>query len=472
MNLPRQRLDLHQWKEKFFQLWTLFGQNCGLAPWSTEGLDVTAPQLPIDEASPSPILQSTIESQCVQFHCSFGTANVQSLYRGPDGHAGKLSYLQEQMRFFGLNIMAVQEARSEEAMTQNNNILRISSGCDRSCYGVEIWIDLDLPYIGPGRAKLPRKFTKEHFQVVHRDPRRLLLRCDTGIWMFWILCGHAPHSGISAEQREEWWSTTSTILEEYVDTRHLVVMIDANAAPGEQDDTTVFSSGFATSTSTKAFRSFLTDWQLYLPITSEVHHGPTGTWTSFTGSSAHCIDHIALPREWYPRCTHSQILDQFDLATTADDHQVVALQLQWYEQVDMASDPHELRPAHPSSRCSPTSEMRQQLRSLPVSPWHTDIETQAKGLAYLTACVPCFSRNRQHLDVRRKSPTLMIASGPFAMRRSTFATLSKERGKFFVYRLSIVSFWSGSMKWTRSCTIVWSVVSTMRPHYCAAKSNT
>lgn len=96
--------------------------------------------------------------------------NVQSLYKGPCGHAGKLHYLQAQMRHFQLHIMAIQEARSEEAMTQNDQILRISTGGVKGMYGVELWIDLTLPIGYEGRHCKAITFHKDHFVVAHRDP--------------------------------------------------------------------------------------------------------------------------------------------------------------------------------------------------------------------------------------------------------------------------------------------------------------
>ena len=99
---------------------------------------------------------------------------MQSLFRGPQGHGGKLVYLQHQMRSFHLNFLAIQEARSEAGMTCARNILRFSTGSDEGHYGIEIWCDLDVPF-GYTRRGQPLHFVKEDFQVVHSDPRRLLL---------------------------------------------------------------------------------------------------------------------------------------------------------------------------------------------------------------------------------------------------------------------------------------------------------
>ena len=52
---------------------------------------------------------------------------------------------------------------------------------------------------------------KDHFQVVHADSRRLLLRCDTGHFSFWALAGHAPHGGHTPEDRRQWWDEFHSI---------------------------------------------------------------------------------------------------------------------------------------------------------------------------------------------------------------------------------------------------------------------
>ena len=136
-NLPRQRLDLKVWRRKLLQLWTLIGQKCGLPPWHNGGFDIAVPDLPMQPASTiGPDTQQVSMHSSLSttiFSCSFASANVQSLYRGPHGHTGKLHYLHEQMRQFQLNFMAVQEARSNEAMTKHNQILRISTGCCCCC---------------------------------------------------------------------------------------------------------------------------------------------------------------------------------------------------------------------------------------------------------------------------------------------------------------------------------------------------
>ena len=212
-------------------------------------------------------------------------------------------------------------------------------------YGIEIWIDLTTPYAWSKQNK-PRCFTKAHFQCVHHDPRRMLVRSDAPDMSFWLLALHAPHSGHSLQTRQAWWEETSELMRQHYDGDVLFVLGDTNAAPGNRDGTTVLQDGFSTSTSTGLLKQFLAEFKLYLPATSAVHQGPNGTWTDFTGDRMHCIDHVAVPQVWQHRCTWSSILQDFDLATIHDDHQVAAVQLQWSERVRCCGEPRPGRPQH------------------------------------------------------------------------------------------------------------------------------
>lgn len=185
--------------------------------------------------------------------------------------------------------------------------------------GVELWIDLNCPYAVHPKGKQWR-FQKSHFHVVYATQRCLLLRCDTGIWAFWLAALHAPHSSASATTRHQWWNNLNDVLSQYLDGAPLFVLIDANGAPWDADGVHVKEKSFATTTNTADFRQMLLQHGLCLPATSEVHQGTNATWTSLDGKTHHCTDHIAIPQGWYDKCTHSQVLSEFDLANLHEDH--------------------------------------------------------------------------------------------------------------------------------------------------------
>ena len=127
-----------------------------------------------------------------------------------------------------------------------------------------------------------------------------------------------------------WWQETHDIVANFHDEDPLFVLMDANAPPGAKDDHVVFREGFSSTTSTPLMRAFLQTHGLCLPATCHsCHRGEHGTWIDFRGEKWHCIDHIAVPMSWLCACTHSQVLEEFDLATTQEDHRVIALQLKW-----------------------------------------------------------------------------------------------------------------------------------------------
>ena len=156
--------------------------------------------------------------------------------------------------------------------------------------------------------------------------------------------------------------------------------MDANAAPGARDDVVVFSEGFSSSVNTSDFRDLLTTWDLYLPATSHVHVGTNDTWQSLDGNTQHCIDHIAIPQSWWQCCTHSQVLTEFDLATAHDDHQVVALQLQWAETALSAKQHNDDDSLAKPCAYAADPSYDAVIKAITAQPWQVDVETQALRL--------------------------------------------------------------------------------------------
>ena len=383
---PRQRIDLREWQSHMSHLWMIFGERYGVPKWHEEGFAVPPPDLP----APQPFTQTgpgDLKQQVRQLKIECGlclaTANVQSLSKGPQGHGGKLHYIQSQMKHFRINCMGIQEARTERGLRAANNILVFASGAIAGQLGVEIWINLDQP-IGWKQARGRNKEYHLHrsdFCVVHSDERRLLLRCDNHICSFWLYNTHAPHSGRPLGERQQWWTQTQSILQMHCDHDPLFWMMDANAAPGPADGISVLKPGFATSSSTIFLKEALHARELCLPATAQCHIGNNHTWTAVDGCSEHCIDHVAVPQDWLQRCTWSQVLHEYDLAQSHDDHNVVALQMQWDTWLQV-----------PAGRASPLCQQvgdleqftcesfKDALQTYRPAAWHMDAETHANDL--------------------------------------------------------------------------------------------
>ena len=366
----------------------------------------------------------------LHYMVSFATANIHSLSFKPDGHAGKLSYLQEQMRLFRLNCLGIQEARTEQGVACRSNILRFSSGHHQGHLGVELWFDLDLPICLDTHGK-PRYAKRADFQVVHADPRRLLVKMDNPLWNVWLLVLHAPHSGKSQQDREEWWNDTQQILQQSKDDGPLVALMDANAPPGEVDGTIVLQTGSHTAVSTQLLRQFLSENQLCLPATGPAHVGDHGTWTDFQGQHAHAIDHIAIPQTWLSHCTHSQVLDDFDLATAHEDHKAIALQLTWSDVIDEWVQRPKTQGRLAIDYRHPA--LTQGLCQYQPADWHTDVETHTDVLnAFIhNAMQQSAVQQDQHLLAKKHYLTAEI----WALRKSKLkqrATLKELRKRITI----------------------------------------
>ena len=246
-------------------------------------------------------------------------------------------------------------------------------------YGVELWVNLKQP-IGFDKQKQPRYLKARHFQVCHKDPQRLVVRCQADLLTCWIFVAHAPHSGHARTVRQQWWEQTDSVIDTFGDGLPWIWLIDANAEAGEADDITVFARDLASSANTDLFKACLLRNGLCLPSTMTCHEGPRSTWTSPDGTTNHCIDYVAIPSAWSTSCTYSSVIDTLDLCTTNDDHKAVGVQLAWT--TEELVRPATKRCPRPNWHCKQARcSVLEKIDLITTCPWQTDVETQACHLS-------------------------------------------------------------------------------------------
>ena len=250
---PWPAIDMQKWNHILPHLWLLHGASCGMPIWSDGALPVPAPQLPETFTSPSRSRTNIGELRCT---LSLASANVLSISRNPDGHAGKLHYLFAQMKDFGINILGIQEGRAEEGRTSSNHILRLMAGHEGHQCGVELWVSLDQPY-GVDNKGNEVYFKEHHFQVVYKDARRFLVNVQAEGLQCFIFVAHAPHSGRPRDERESWWEFTTELLCRHTHAQSCIWLMDANAEPGTADGEVVCKKGLRTSANTIFMREAL-----------------------------------------------------------------------------------------------------------------------------------------------------------------------------------------------------------------------
>ena len=368
----RPPLNMQKWNLIIPHLWLTFAQPCGLPAWTNGVLATDPPDLPAQDRHATS--DENRADNLKHFDCtlSLASANVMSLSRRPDGCSGKLHFLFAQMKQFGLNAMGIQEGRADECMTTSCDILRLTGGHSNRNGGVELWINLKQP-IAHSRDGDAVYFAKDQFQVVYSDPRRLLVKANRFLLTCWFFVGHGPHSGRPQDERTTWWHHTNDLLAEHLDEAPCFWLLDTNAAPGAADNNVVYQPGLNTSVNTACFRESLDKFAMCLPCTTCLHYGSRHTWTSIDGSTLHCIDYVAVPSTWLSSCVWSQVIEDFDLATTRDDHQVVGLELRWEIVATHKRSPRQ--PANTKWSCPEQRERaRGRLAEIEVPSWKTDIE--------------------------------------------------------------------------------------------------
>ena len=143
--LPRPKFSLCNLRKFIPYMWMLFHKQAGLPRLCRNGFHAPPPKLPETDQSRHEIRDAP--SQWRQFTVcpSFATANVQSLYRGDNGHAGKVQYLRSQFVLHRLNFLGIQEARTDACCSCVDEVLRLASGAERGHHGVELWVNLKCP---------------------------------------------------------------------------------------------------------------------------------------------------------------------------------------------------------------------------------------------------------------------------------------------------------------------------------------
>ena len=375
-NLRRQQLNLSKLKPVIPFLWMLFEQHAGLPHFTPYGFDVHPPNIPDVQSSLPSQTEQAATLQEVQFHLSLATLNVGSLFVGPDGFGGKLSFLRGQVQSHALNIVGIQEARSPAGMSIAEDVLRLASGADKGKFGVELWVSLVQPYGYLGTV--PLHFKKSHFQVVHNDPRRLFVRLLNPHFDCLLIVLHAPQSGQPLPVRRQWWQETITLHDAICPNIQSYVMIDANAKTGPTSEPIVFQHDDSASGNTEFLLEFLGHAGLCLPSTSDVHLGSHDTWTSPDGLASHRIDFVAIPGQQLSSCILSQVLHTIDTGNSHADHAACALQLKW-NAISCAKQPKPVNRAHDRDKIA-TCQQKLGTATVCIEQWDCDIEKQVVNL--------------------------------------------------------------------------------------------
>ena len=377
--LCRQQVDIQKWRPLLPFFWMLFDQNAGLPPFTPSGFAIQPPDAPCGDPHPDATTAHPGQHSAVraEFFLSVASLNIGSLFVGPDGHAGKLQFVREQMKSLHLNFLGLQETRSPACLSLADDVIRLSGGALQGKYGTELWINTQQP-ICHIQGK-PKFIKRSNVQVVHADPRRLFVRIESPELQFFVTVLHAPQSGRPLDERKQWWTRTNELVDALQKDIPVLVLLDANAKSGPRCPPTVFENDDVISASTPFFLEFLQQHELCLPCTSSIHVGTNSTWISPDGLTQHRIDFIAVPQTWSSCCVYSCTLPELDTGNSHDDHTAVALQMRWSDYAVHSDHLNNRRPRH-NRRVIGKMRQAVDLSHVTVAPWSADIETQVTSI--------------------------------------------------------------------------------------------
>lgn len=128
--LCRQQVDMQKWRPLLPFFWMLFDQKAGLPQFTANGFDIQPPDAPSLDSIPVATTKHTAKNPAARadYFLSVASLNVGSLFVGPDGHAGKLQYVREQMKSLHLNFLGLQETRSPACLSLADDVIRLSGG--------------------------------------------------------------------------------------------------------------------------------------------------------------------------------------------------------------------------------------------------------------------------------------------------------------------------------------------------------
>ena len=267
-----------------------------------------------------------------QFECTLATANVLTLLPSEKecGLQGKtrLDLLQEQFHAAGCHIVGIQESRHKKECRVNQKLYYIfsSPATDKGHFGTQIWISKALSVGAAGE-----KFEQQHFKIVARNPRCLLLKVCAPWFRAILVCAHAPTSQVNANEREQWWDTLLKLTPHRYRAWPHVLLLDANARVGSEISNQIGSHHHETQDlGGDLLHEYLCATSSWLPSTFEqFHEGPSGTWYH-PRTEVWCRgDFVGLPSGWKLSTCQSWVSEEIDLSLTREDHKPACVRITW-----------------------------------------------------------------------------------------------------------------------------------------------
>ena len=313
----------------------------GTISWSTSSSPATNDELTIKRWASMISPFSTAENQPntkIHFSIIFGSYNVLSLGNKREqaktllDEPGRVALLRQQVHAQGIHCMGIQEARTPKGAYHSMTHFRFSSGpLQTGVGGVELWFSKLWPFARTDGGCL-LFFQEEHFHLLYSDPSLLLINVETPSLRLLLGVAHAPHTGYSRPQIEEWWLQLRKTVALWMGNNEFVLLLDANARVdnvadmafgGLSEDVQNFNG--------LAMRAFANEG-LCAPATFDhVQWGKLATWTHPGTGKTSRLDYILCPQTWLQCSLVTWVEDACNTGHAIPDHACTCLQADWSE---------------------------------------------------------------------------------------------------------------------------------------------
>ena len=336
--------------------------------------------LQLDPVADAPLYndqQADPEENPFAFDFRIATANVLSLETQRDSSSQRTERFDYQCNAQRLCIVGAQETRTLQGTRLSTNYQIFSSGAsgraNAQLLGCELWVHRTYTLFS-----LPdgRTFRSNDFKIhiCHADARRLSVHFS-GPVNFQCYVLHAPciSSTCSVQQLEAWWQDTIDIVHQGPSVAFQLALCDANA-PLDADGTGLCGHNGAEPMSAQGhiLQDALYTLQWFVPSTFDIHVGAHTTWSHPNGHRLR-RDYVFVSQHFRDSVVRSQVLGDFDLGFSHDDHCPVRCDLRGIVAGNVAPRKlHWNREKLANPACQ--EAFRQALLTLPMPRWDVSVD--------------------------------------------------------------------------------------------------
>lgn len=302
------------------------------------------------------------------------TLNVRTLYdQTASQPGGAAEYLRTQFSAKGYQICALQETRAKESATiEAADYVRLIAAGDNGREGCELWFSKDLPIYRE------EKCTIQHLTVLHASATMLIVRLRLGAEFLVVVTVHVPHSGKSAEERQEWWTTFNHTLKRVAQHGRLLVLGDFNAQVGTHVHRHIGDrTGPKTTPNGEALIELLQDHDLWIPSTFDhCHSGQDSTWKHPSTGQGLRIDYVLLDIRFSAYNVTTYVDTDIDTPGQGEDHSAVTAVFSFSTRKSYQPKKRQAIDEKALGDPSNTDDIRALIANIEMGSWEQDIHTQ------------------------------------------------------------------------------------------------